>query len=108
MQKLEEQLEVTFFVRQGRRSVLTPAGLHLLEEGRKVLLAVCKLTEQTQTIAHGWEPKIRIAIDTIVDERKIFKACHAFLAEHENIELDFKEEVLNGTWEALIEDEVDW
>lgn len=107
VQKLEEQLGVTLFVRQGRRSVLTPAGVHLLEEGRKVLLAVGKLTEQTQTIAHGWEPKIRIAIDTIVDERKVFRACHTFLAEHENIELDFKEEVLNGTWEALIEDEVD-
>ena len=38
VQKLEEQLGVTLFVRQGRRSVLTPAGLHLLEEGRKVLL----------------------------------------------------------------------
>ena len=107
VQKLEEQLGVTLFVRQGRRSVLTPAGLHLLEEGRKVLNAVGKLAEQTQTIAHGWEPRIRIAIDTIVDKRKVFKACHTFLELHENIELDFKEEVLNGTWEALLEDEVD-
>lgn len=58
IQKLEEQLGVTLFVRQGRRSVLTPAGQYLLAEGRKLLIAVNKLAEQTQTIAHGWEPKI--------------------------------------------------
>lgn len=107
VQKLEEQLEVTLFVRQGRRSVLTPAGQHLLAEGRKVLIAVSKLTEQTQTISHGWEPKIRIAIDAIIDERRVFKACKAFLEKHSNIELDFREEVLNGSWESLIEDHVD-
>ena len=107
VQKLEEQLGVTLFVRQGRRSVLTPAGKYLLNEGRNVLSVVNKLTEQTQTIAHGWEPTIRVAIDTIIDEKKVFQACHAFLAVHQNIELDVKEEVLNGTWEALIDDEVD-
>ncbi|MCZ2723354.1 LysR substrate-binding domain-containing protein [Marinomonas sp. 15G1-11] len=107
VQKLEEQLGVTLFVRQGRRSVLTPAGQHLLEEGRKVLTAVSKITEQTQTIAHGWEPKIRIAIDSILDNEKIFNVMADFLYEHPSIEIDIKEEVMNGTWEALIKDEVD-
>ena len=37
MQKLEEQLGVTLFQRQGRRSVLTPSGRLLLDEGRKIL-----------------------------------------------------------------------
>jgi DNA-binding transcriptional LysR family regulator len=107
VQKLEEQLGVTLFVRQGRRSVLTPAGQHLLEEGRKVLSAVSKITEQTQTIAHGWEPKIRIAIDSILDNKKIFDVIADFLYEHPSIEIDITEEVMNGTWEALIDDEVD-
>jgi len=107
VQKLEEQLNVTLFVRQGRRAVLTPAGKHLLLEGRKVLNAINALSEETQTIANGWEPKIRIACDSIIDIRPIFSGIQEFLTEHENIELDVQEEVMNGTWEALIHDRVD-
>jgi DNA-binding transcriptional LysR family regulator len=107
VQKLEEQLNVTIFVRQGRRAVLTPAGKHLLIEGRKVLLALNALSEQTQTIANGWEPKIRIACDSIIDIKPIFMSVQQFLEQHENIEIDVQEEVMNGTWEALIEDRVD-
>mgnify|MGYP003671627889 FL=1 len=107
VQKLEEQLNVTIFVRQGRRAVLTPAGKYLLAEGRKVLNAINLLSEQTQTIANGWEPKIRIACDAIIDIKPIFQGIQHFLTEHENIEIDVQEEVMNGTWEALIDDRVD-
>lgn len=107
VQKLEEQLNVTIFVRQGRRSVLTPAGKHLLVEGRKVLSAINTLSEQTQTIANGWEPKIRIACDSILDINQVFKVVNQFLLEHQNIEIDVFEEVMNGSWEALIKDKVD-
>lgn len=107
VQKLEEQLKVTLFVRQGRRAILTPAGKHLLIEGRKVLNAINALSEQTQTIANGWEPKIRIACDSIIDIKPVFEGIQRFLVEHENIEIDVQEEVMNGTWEALVEDRVD-
>ena len=107
VQKLEDQLNVTIFVRQGRRAVLTPAGKHLLIEGRKVLLAINALSEQTQTIANGWEPKIRIACDSIMDIKQVFNDIQCFLIDNENIQIDVKEEVMNGTWEALIEDRVD-
>ena len=107
VQKLEEQLGVTLFQRQGRRSVLTPSGKYLLAEGRNVLLALNKISEQTQVIANGWEPKIRIAIDSIIDAMVVFPIINQFLIEHPNIEIDISEEVLNGGWEALIEDRVD-
>jgi len=103
VQKIEEQLNVTIFIRQGRRAVLTPAGKHLMIEGRKVLSAINALSEQTQTIANGWESKIRIACDSILDIKPTFQAIQKFLAEHKNIEIDVQEEVMNGTWEALIE-----
>lgn len=107
VQKLEEQLAVTLFIRQGRRSVLTPAGKHLLREGRVLLIAANKLSEQTKTIANGWEPKLRIAIDSIVDTQPIFSCLKAFIQQHPNIEIDISEEVLHGTWESLIEDRVE-
>ena len=107
VQKLEDQLNVTIFERQGRRSVLTPAGKHLLAEGRKVLSAMNTLSEQTQTIANGWETRIRIACDSILDITPVFSGVSRFLEEHQNIEIDIQEEVMNGSWEALIEDRVD-
>jgi len=107
VQKLEEQLSVTLFQREGRRSVLTPAGKYLLNEGRHVLIAINKISEQTKTIANGWEPTIRIAVDSIIDIDMVMPIFNTFLETHGNIELDIKEEVLNGTWEALIHDDVD-
>ena len=107
IQKLEDQLKVTIFQRQGRRSVLTPAGKHLLDEGRNILLAINKISEQTQTIANGWEPKIRIAVDSIIDVDAVFPTLKRFLDQYKHVQIDIKEEVLNGSWEALIEDDVE-
>ncbi|WP_394205025.1 LysR substrate-binding domain-containing protein [Shewanella waksmanii] len=107
VQKLEEQLSVTLFVRQGRRSILTPAGRYLLDEGRKVLGVVGNIAQQTQTISHGWEPKIRVTFDTIFDVTLLLPVLAEFLIHHPNIEIDLTEEVMNGGWEALIEDRID-
>jgi DNA-binding transcriptional LysR family regulator len=107
VQKLEEQLNVTLFQKQGRRAVLTPAGKHLLKEGREILIAVAQLTDKTKTIATGWEAKINIAIDSVLDSKPIFDVLTQFLAEHPFIEIDVCEEVMNGAWEALVEDRVD-
>lgn len=107
VQKLEEQLDVTLFQKQGRRSVLTPAGKYLLEEGRDVLNSVERLAEQTQNIARGYETKIRISIDTVMNTAPIYEAFKTFLDEFPLIEIDIREDALNGVWEALITDSVD-
>jgi DNA-binding transcriptional LysR family regulator len=107
VQKLEDQLRVTIFQKQGRRSVLTPAGKNLLSEGRLILEAVERLTVKTQTIANGWEPKLNIAIDSILQSSIIFSLFNDFLQSHPNVEMDISEEILNGTWEALTDDKID-
>jgi DNA-binding transcriptional LysR family regulator len=107
VQKLEDQLQVTIFQKQGRRSVLTPAGKNLLNEGRVILEAVERLTVKTQTIANGWEPKLNIAIDSILQSNIIFSVFNDFLTSCPNIEMDISEEILNGAWEALAEDKID-
>ena len=107
VQKLEEQLNVTLFQKQGRRSVLTPAGKHLLDEGRILLNSVERLAEQTQNVARGYESRIRVAIDTIMDIRPVYCAFKSFVDEHPDIEIDIQEEALNGAWEVLISDDVD-
>ena len=46
--------------------VLTAAGRELLAEGRMLLRAAGDLEHRIRRIATGWEPELRIAVDTIV------------------------------------------
>ncbi len=105
--KLEEKLEITLFSRQGRKSVMTPAGKTLLVEGRKLLAASQQLEMEARRIATGWETRIRIAIDAIQDFALPMRAIRQFTEEHPSMEISLSEEVLGGTWESLICDRVD-
>jgi DNA-binding transcriptional LysR family regulator len=107
MQKLEEQLGVTLFQRQGRRSVLTPSGKLLLEEGRKILGATDYLADQVKELATGWEPRLRIGLESTTDRKPFYQALTQLLDEHPNLEIDLQECVLNGGWEALAIDNID-
>lgn len=107
VQKLEEQLDIALFQRQGRRSVLTPAGHLILEEGRKILVATSRLANTAKEVATGWEPKIRIAAESTLNSPVLFQVLADFLEEHVNVEVDLLESVLNGGWEALDQDRVE-
>lgn len=107
VQKLEEQLDISLFQRQGRRSVLTPAGQLVLQEGRKILSATSRLANSAKEVATGWEPKIRIAMESTLNAAVLFEVLAEFLEQHENVEIDLIESVLNGGWEALDQDRVE-
>lgn len=107
VQKLEEQLDISLFQRQGRRSVLTPAGRLVLEEGRKIVNTTIRLASTAKELATGWEPRIRVAVESTQSCPVFFKTVQTFLDDHANIEIDLIESVLNGGWEALEQDRVE-
>ena len=107
VQKLEEQLGVTLFQRQGRRSVLTPSGRLLLNEGRKILGATAYLADQVKELATGWEPRLRIGLESTLELDPFFQALGKLLEEQPNMEIDIQECVLSGGWEALEMDRID-
>ncbi len=107
VQKLEDQLDVALFQRQGRRSVLTPAGELLLAEGREILSAAKRLAGKTREVATGWEPRINVALESLQHYEAFFRVLADFLDEHPTIEIDVRESVLNGGWEALELGQVD-
>ncbi|MGK0293409.1 MAG: DNA-binding transcriptional LysR family regulator, partial [Porticoccaceae bacterium] len=107
VQKLEEQLDIALFQRQGRRSVLTPAGRLMLVEGREILQSTARLANKVKEVAIGWEPRINIAVESHQSYSVFFSALREFLKEHPTIEIDICESVLNGGWEALEHDRVD-
>jgi DNA-binding transcriptional LysR family regulator len=107
VQKLEEQLDVSLFRRQGRRSVLTPAGKLVLEEGRAILEASARLADRAREVATGWESRLRIAVESLQSYPEFFSVLASFQQDHGSIEIDISECVLNGGWEALERDRVD-
>jgi DNA-binding transcriptional LysR family regulator len=107
VQKLEEQLDVTLFTREGRRSVLTPAGRVVLEEGRLILISTAKLVDKSREISTGWEPRLRLSVGAPCDYPQFFRALRIFVDQHPSVEIDISEHILNGGWEALERDSVD-
>lgn len=107
VQKLEQDLGVTLFQKEGRRAVLTPAGEHLVAQGRHLLLAADELAAGTRQIATGWEPRLRIAVETIVPLAALLPLIADLQAIQPGVEVSLYTEVLAGTWEALVENRVD-
>lgn len=106
--KLEEQLGVVLFRKEGRRSVLTPAGMVLLEQGREILQATQRLAEMTRQVEKGWESQLTIVVDTILDTRPIYELLKDFYHEvGQQVEVRIQEGVLGGSWEPLLEGQVD-
>lgn len=107
VQKLEEQLDISLFQRQGRRSVLTPAGRLILAEGRAILQTTARLANQAKEVATGWEVRLNIALESLQSYSTFFGVLNNFLKAHPTIEVDVSESVLNGGWEALAQDKAD-
>ena len=107
VQKLEQDLGITLFQKQGRRSVLTNAGTHLVQQGRELLAAAQSLADSTRQVATGWEPRLRIALDTIIPAELIMPLIKSLYAIRPTIEVDLITEALGGTWEALMDSRAD-
>jgi DNA-binding transcriptional LysR family regulator len=105
--KLEEELGVTLFRREGRRSVLTPAGQTLLEQGREILEAAERLVETTRQVDKGWESRLNIALDSLLEMDFLAPYLGEFTSIQPDVEINIYEEVLAGTIESVVEGRAD-
>lgn len=105
--QLENELGIRVFDRSGHRAVLTPAGRLLLDEGRRILLATRELAAAARRQADRWEPELKIAVDATLPPAALWPIVAEFTEAHPAINLRMNEEVLTGSWEALIEERVD-
>jgi DNA-binding transcriptional LysR family regulator len=107
IQKLEALLGVATFAIEGRKAVLTPAGQVLYRRGKTLLEEAEKLEHAAASLAAGWEPEIRIAVEIVFPTWLLLDCFAQFGAEHPDIRLELYETVLGGTDEALTERRVD-
>jgi DNA-binding transcriptional LysR family regulator len=110
VQQLESDLDVLLFDRSQHRATLTAAGYELLTEGRRLLQAASDIECRIHEVAKGWEPELRIAVDTIIGAERLFPLAQTFMDAHAGIastRLRISEEVLGGNWDALISGRTD-
>lgn len=135
VRQLEEALDVLLFDRRSRQAQLTAAGEELLREGRRLLLQMDAVANRVQRVATGWEATLSVAVDSIIAAPAIFDLMDAFFAlkvaraqnpaarpgaaaalagaadeglpQAPPTRLKLRSEVMSGTWEALINGQVD-
>ena len=110
--KLEHELDVRLFDRQGHRARLTAAGRELVDEGRVLLERAGELERRVRRVATGWEPELRLAVDALVPWSLLWPLAAGFYADCARREasytrLQLTREVLGGTWDALAEGRAD-
>ena len=105
--RLEEQLGIQLFERNGPRVSLTPAGTELLREGRWLLAAAADLEARVQRIATGYETELRLVHDAIIRPDQLVEAVRAFEELRCGTRLRITSEAMTGTWEALREGRAD-
>ena len=108
IKKLEDQLGLKAFELQGRRAVLTPAGRVLYRRGKALLDDAARIERSAGSLARGWEPELRLAVDIIFPTWRLLRALARFGEEHPDIRIELIESVLGGTEDALIEGRVDF
>ena len=101
VRKLEDRLGVQLFLRDSKRVDLTPAGEHFMAHTDKLLASLEELESTTRQMASGWEQELRIAMDNVVNQGKIYDLIHDLQEVHPETGLVVNTEVYNGSWDAL-------
>lgn len=110
VRQLEEALDVLLFDRRSGQAKLTAAGIELLHEGRRVLEQLDAVANRVKRVATGWETQLTIAVDDALSKLTVFELCESFYAlrpEGPGTRLRLRNEVLAGTWEALVSGQAD-
>ena len=96
VRKLEQSLGLELLTRDGYRAKLTPAGEAVLAEGRRLLVQASQVEALAREFAHGWEPKLTVIIDGILDLEPILAALKQLADAHIPTRIQVKVEYLYG------------
>ncbi|AET91618.1 LysR family transcriptional regulator [Burkholderia sp. YI23] len=99
--QLETRFDALLFDRRRYRLQLTPAGHLLADEAARLMLDVSRLAQRVKQIASGWEDRLWIVCDEILEFETLLPVVQAFDGLDSGVALRLTHEVLSGTWEAL-------
>src|SRR6201996_1125414 len=99
--QLETRFDALLFDRRRYRLQLTPAGQLLALEAARLMQDVSRLSRRVKQIASGWEDRLWIVTDEILEFDIFSPGIRTFDALQSGVALRMTHEVLGGTWEAL-------
>lgn len=101
VRQLETRFDALLFDRRRYRLQLTPAGQLLALEAARLMQDVARLTQRVKQIAGGWEDRLWIVTEELLEFETLLPLIHDFDALKSGVSLRMTHEVLGGTWEAL-------
>ena len=107
VQRIEELLEVKAFEVVGRKAHLTPTGEVLYRRAKALLEEAGALEGAAGSLAAGWEPELRLAVEIIFPTWLLLQCFARFAEERPETRIELYESVLSGTDEALLQRKVD-
>jgi DNA-binding transcriptional LysR family regulator len=107
VQKMETLLGVKVFEVVGRKAQLTPTGEVLYRRAKALLDEAGALEVAAGSLAAGWEPELRLAVEIIFPTWLLLQCFAHFAEERPQTRIELYESVLGGTEEALLQRKVD-
>ena len=107
VQKMETLLGVKVFEVVGRKAHLTPTGEVLYRRAKALLEEAGALEGAAGSLAAGWEPELRLAVEIIFPTWLLLNCFARFAEERPETRIELYESVLSGTEEALLQRKVD-
>jgi DNA-binding transcriptional LysR family regulator len=107
LQKMEALLGVKVFEVVGRKAHLTATGEVLYRRAKALLEEAGALEGAAGTLAAGWEPELRLAVEIIFPTWLLLQSFARFAEERPLTRIELYETVLSGTEEALLQRKVD-
>ena len=99
--QLEARFDALLFDRRRYRLQLTPAGQLLAQGAERLMLDSHRLAHRVRQVAGGWEDRLWIVSDEILEFDTFLPLVRDFDALRSGVSLRLTAEVLGGTWEAL-------
>ena len=107
IKKLEEELEIEIFTREGYRPQLTAEGKAIYEKAKLLLLQADELEQLGKHLSMGYEGEIRLAINAICSFSNVIKVLNRFAIENPMCPVKLSVENLGGSIERLLDREGD-
>jgi DNA-binding transcriptional LysR family regulator len=76
--QLEERFDALLFDRRRYRLQLTPAGQLLAQEAARLMQDVSRLTQRVKQVAGGWEDRLWIVTDELLEFETLLPLIRAF------------------------------
>ena len=92
--RLQEQLGVQLFEIQGRKAQLTEAGRVLLADVEPHLAGFYELEQRAHVMARGGASEVRLSVDSIYPDDRLFEALATFSAKYPHVRLKLRQGVL--------------